>query len=152
MDIVKVDSFDVTGIAVRTDNASETDPTTAKIASLWEQFYSELAPKLDQKARVFGLYTHYESDHTGLFDVVACSDSLAPLDSHDLSRFQIHSGDYLVFRGTGEMPKVVFDLWSQVWEYFSVAECEHKRAFTTDFELYKSHNEIEIYIAIERSK
>ena len=145
MEIVRLENIDVRGIGIRTDNVSEMNATTAKIGSLWAAFYSELAPALGADAKVFGLYTNYESDHTGAFDVVACSDRL---NAENLDSFHIHSGSYLQFKGAGEMPQAVIDLWGKVWNYFASENCKYKRAFTTDFELYKSENQIEIYIAV----
>lgn len=146
MNMTKIDKLDVTGISVRTKNSDEMDSSTAKIGSLWETFYSEFTPKLTQNSRVLGLYTHYESDHTGSFDVVACSDSLS---AENLEEHQINAGNYLKFKGTGEMPQAVIDLWGEVWNYFNAKDCQHNRTFTTDFELYKGEEEIEIYISVQ---
>ena len=145
MEITKVENINVKGIAVRTDNSSEMNPATAKIGLMWEQFYGELASLLKEDSKVFGLYTNYESDHNGAFDVVACSDNL---NATGVSSYQIQAGNYLVFKGVGQMPQVVIDLWGKVWEYFESPTSEYKRAFATDFELYKSGNEIEIYISV----
>ncbi len=145
MEINELEKINVTGISVRTTNANEMTPANAKIGALWEKFYTELAPKLSPNSQVFGLYTNYESDHTGAFDVVACSDVI---NTQELESFQVNSGKYLVFSGVGEMPQAVISLWGEVWNYFSSADCQYERAFTTDFELYKSETEIEIYIAI----
>ncbi|HFG1933513.1 TPA: AraC family transcriptional regulator, partial [Vibrio cholerae] len=49
---------------------------------------------------------------------------------------------------TGEMPQVVIDLWNEVWNYFASEHCPHERAYTTDFEYYKSANSVEISIAV----
>ena len=46
----------------------------AKIAGLWQQFYTDIAPNLTPSSQVYGVYTHYESDVTGEFDVFACTD------------------------------------------------------------------------------
>jgi predicted transcriptional regulator YdeE len=146
MEITRVESIDVKGIAVRTDNASEMDATTAKIGAMWEQFYSEIAPSLKSGANVYGLYTNYESDHNGAFDVVACSNDV---EAPNVSCYQVQAGSYAVFKGTGQMPQVVIELWGQVWEYFESANCQHKRAFNTDFELYKSENDVELYISVK---
>ena len=143
---MNIDKIDVMGKSVRTKNTDEMNPSTAKIGALWERFFADLAPKMSKSSRVFGLYTNYESDHTGAFDVVACSDVI---DAQGLEEFQINSGRYLIFNGTGEMPQTVIDLWGEVWSYFSSENCEHKRAFTTDFEFYKSEKEIEIYISVD---
>ena len=116
MNISEIEKIDVIGKSVRTKNTDEMNPSTAKIGVLWESFFADLAPKLSQNSRVFGLYTNYESDHTGAFDVVACSDII---DAQGLEEFQIKSGRYLIFNGTGEMPQTVIDVWGEVWNYFS---------------------------------
>ncbi|MCW8090911.1 GyrI-like domain-containing protein [Alteromonas sp. ASW11-130] len=146
MNITTIEKFSVAGISVRTKNSNEMSPSTAKIGSLWEKFYGELAPKLNQNARVFGLYTNYESDHTGLFDVVACSDSLL---TENVEKHDVKAGNYVKFKAAGEMPQVVIDLWGAVWKYFDANDCDYKRTFTTDFEFYKSENEVEIFISVE---
>ena len=148
MNISEIDEIKVVGLSVRTNNSSEMDPSTAKIGSLWEKFYAEIAPGLNQKSRVFGLYTNYDADHTGKFDVVACSDYLNIENTQELKKYTIIPGKYVIFKAKGEMPTVVVELWEQVWTYFSSESCQYRRAFTTDFELYRSENEIEIYISV----
>lgn len=160
MNIQNITGFDVTGISVRTCNQDEMNPDTAKIGTLWQTFFTQIAPKLTDDAKVYGVYTHYESDHTGMFDVIAGAeieiDTLTPNELKDnkatvenVSSINIQSGKYLVFSATGEMPNVVITLWQEVWQYFADANCPHERAYTTDFEYYKSDNEIDIYIAIK---
>lgn len=146
MNINETQEITVTGIAVRTKNADEMSPATAKIGSLWETFYSQFGPQLSQSSQVYGLYTNYESDHTGEFDVAACASSL---DIDDLGEFKIPAGKYLVFHEAGAMPQAVIDLWGKVWDYFASQDCEHVRTFTTDFERYINQDEIEICIAVE---
>lgn len=149
MNISEIKGFEVTGFVIRTTNADEENPSTAKIGNLWSTFYANAAPKLDERSKVYGLYTHYESDFTGAFDVVACADTLSPEKLPDSVKFSIASGKYITFSATGEMPKVVIDLWREVWNYFSAENCPHERAYTTDFEFYKSADEIEISIAVK---
>ncbi|MCR9816756.1 GyrI-like domain-containing protein [Vibrio parahaemolyticus] len=122
MKISEINGFEVTGFVIRTTNAGEVNPSTAKIGELWAKFYSNAAPKLNEKSKVFGIYTNYESDFT--------------------------SGKYVTFAASGEMPQAVIDLWGKVWSYFSSENCLYKRAYTTDFEYYKSAHEVEIFIAV----
>ncbi len=141
-------SFQVTGFSLRTKNADEMNPSTAKIGQLWEKFYTEAYPKLTSDSKVYGVYTHYESDATGAFDVIACADTLQPSMFNDAIPLSIASGNYLKFSATGTLPQAVIELWEQVWHYFSASNCPHTRAYTTDFEYYKSDNEVEIFIAL----
>lgn len=149
MKLIEVDTFKVTGLVARTTNENEMNPATAKIGALWEQFYKTASPKLSDISKVYGLYTNYESDSTGDFDVVACADTLTPEYLEGAIEFQISSGNYLKFSNKGEMPQVAISLWGEIWDYFNSPDCQHERAYTTDFEFYKSSDEIEILIAIK---
>lgn len=152
----EITGFNVVGVAVRTSNHDEMNPETAKISHLWQTFYSHVAPKLNENAKVYGVYTHYESDHQGFFDVIAGADTLAPdmLDTTEVINISIQSGKYLTFSATGKMPETVINLWQDVWQYFEKPDCSHVRAYTTDVEYYKTNheeadNDIEILIAIK---
>lgn len=149
MNTIEVSGFKVTGLSVRTTNNKEMDPSTAKIGKLWEEFYKNCSSLLNNNSKVYGLYTNYESDATGEFDVIACSDTLSKEQLENSEEFHILSGKYLKFSGSGEMPQVVISLWGQVWEHFNSSNCPHTRAYTTDFEHYKSENEVEILIAVK---
>lgn len=149
MHISEIDSFSVTGFVIRTTNADEVTPSTAKIGRLWARFYENAAPKLNEKSKVYGLYTNYESDFTGAFDVIVCSDTLSPEELANSVKVTIDSGKYMTFYAAGAMPQVVINLWGDVWSYFGSKNCLHERAYTTDFEYYKSDNEVEIFISIK---
>ena len=58
------------------------------------------------------------------------------------------SGKYVTFSASGEMPQTLIDLWGEVWSYFSAENCLYERAYTTDFEYYKSAHEVEVSIAV----
>ena len=68
-----VAAFRVAGIAVRTTNAVEADPASARIGPLWDRFFSESwehrLPPPGADGRVFGVYSGYASDQHGAFDV-----------------------------------------------------------------------------------
>lgn len=149
MNISDMNGFDVSGFIIRTNNADEITTSTAKIRDLWVRFYENAAPNLNEESKVFGLYTNYESDFTGAFDVIACSDTLSPEILPDSVQVTVASGKYVTFSATGEMPQVVIELWGDVWRYFGSESCPYKRAYTTDFEYYKSASEVEISIAIK---
>lgn len=149
MVVEQIEGFDLVGLSTRTKNANEADSSTAKIAPLWDKFGAEAAPKLRGTPKVYGVYTNYESDHTGLFDVYACSDMLSTEMSEDFTSVRIEPGKYLIFTAQGEMPQVAIDLWGEVWGYFSAPDCPQQRAYTTDFEHYVGSNEVQIAISIK---
>ena len=147
MFVTDINQKTIKGIKVRTKNADEMSPDTSKISGLWQRFYTDVAQHLEKEAAVLGVYCNYESDFTGEFDVLAGSDVLENDVAND--SVTIQAGRYLVFEGNGSMPQAVIDTWSRIWEYFSSNEPEYTRAYTTDFELYKSDCEIQIFIAIK---
>ncbi|WP_133131125.1 GyrI-like domain-containing protein [Legionella yabuuchiae] len=142
--IVKyVDSFTVTGLSVRTQNSIEFDETMAKLPKLWQKFNSS-NPTIDKT--VFGVYSDYETDVNGFYTVTAGIASANEVK--ELSSVKITSGNYLIFRGEGEMPKAIIDTWKTVWNYFT-ADSPYKRSFMTDFEAYSNGDEVAIYIGIK---
>ena len=59
---------------VRTKNKDEMNPQTAKIGKMWGEYFSTIAPTLPQDTHAYGVYTNYESDAFGAFDVIAGSE------------------------------------------------------------------------------
>ena len=107
----------VAGITIRTTNAAEFNPATGKIAGLWGRFFSEglfdtLPGKLAESP-VYGVYSNYESDYLGAFDVTAGVATTQPE-----GQLALQAGTYLVFKGTGPMPQTVLQTWGTVWQYF----------------------------------
>ncbi|WP_428738779.1 GyrI-like domain-containing protein [Sulfurimonas sp.] len=143
---VKVESFNVAGLKVRTSNSAEMNPETGKIAKLWGDFCSvDIAQGNMESGEVYGVYFSYESDMNGEFDVLA---GLKHDKDAMYENITIESGEYLVFRAKGKMPKVVIDTWMEVWNYFSKEGAE-QRAYKTDFEKYVAMDEVEVYIGIK---
>ncbi len=48
MNISEVSGFEATGFVIRTTNADEVDPSTAKIGELWAKFDTNAAPNLTE--------------------------------------------------------------------------------------------------------
>ncbi|CAM4478392.1 MAG: hypothetical protein LEGION0403_FIIPPAGN_02448 [Legionella sp.] len=137
-----VDSFTVRGLTVRTKNSDEFNPETAKLPNLWQQFYSS---NPTPNTTIFGVYSGYESDTEGYYDVTA--GTLNNNQGAELSVVTINSGNYLVFQGKGAMPQTVIEAWKRVWDYFTV-DSPHQRCFMTDFEEYKNGDEVAIFIGV----
>jgi len=143
---VEVQAKTVTGLQVRTKNADEMNLETQKIAPLWGRFYNEVLPTLGEGATVYGVYHSYASDAQGEFDVLVGADSLEVTD--EMKSVELEAGKYLMFPVKGELPQAIIDTWMQVWAYFDDPSIDEKRAYETDFELYKSEDEAEIYIGV----
>ncbi len=146
MKVESVESFKVSGFSIRTRNELEMNPETGKIASLWDKFFKDLVPRFNDSSTVFGVYTNYESDASGEFDVIAGSNTLSSYE--ETQEAEILSGKYLVFEKEGEMPNAVIELWSEVWNFFENEGCGYTRNFKTDFEKYIGSSKVEVYIGI----
>ncbi|WP_025129977.1 GyrI-like domain-containing protein [Pseudomonas sp. PH1b] len=144
--------FSVAGLQVRTRNVEEQQADSARIGPLWQRFYVEdlfdkVAPR-EPDSFVYGVYSNYESDASGHFDVtagVALSGPCADYPSVD-----ILGGEYLMFSAKGAMPDCVIQTWGLIWAYFQ-DNPQVRRAFATDFEVYTSADSVAIYIGIQAS-
>ncbi len=143
---VEVQAKEITGLQVRTKNADEMNPETQQIAPLWGRFYSEVLPILVEGATVYGVYHNYASDAQGEFDVLVGADSLEVTE--EMKSVELQAGKYLMFPVKGELPQAIIDTWMQIWAYFEDPSIDERRAYETDFELYKSADEVEIYIGV----
>jgi len=65
----------VAGLALRTDNATEARPEAGKIPGLWQRFRSEewfeRLGNLGASGPPIGVYSAYESDASGSFQIIA---------------------------------------------------------------------------------
>jgi predicted transcriptional regulator YdeE len=73
--LVVYEGATVLGITIVTSNAAEANPADGKIAGLWTRFYQEdvLSTIPGKKTPVvpLGVYTNYESDHSGQYQLMA---------------------------------------------------------------------------------
>lgn len=148
----KIRAFRVAGIAVRTRNSDEMNPETSRIGGLWDRFFSESwehkLPRPGADGRIFGVYSAYESNEHGAFDVTAGVDAPEGADiAGGAKTVEIEAGDYLVFHGQGTMPQMVIDAWGEVWRYFG-DNPQIRRRFTTDFEAYAGPDRVAIHIGV----
>lgn len=138
-----IDSFTVKGLSTRTQNSDEFNEKTAQLPALWQQF---LSTDLARNAAIFGVYSNYESDENGLYNMTIGIASDKPQDVfHTVS---IQTGDYLVFQGTGPMPATVIAVWQRVWDYFK-KDNPYQRNFISDFEAYTGEDAVAIHIGVK---
>ncbi|MFZ6744799.1 GyrI-like domain-containing protein [Undibacterium sp. JH2W] len=147
---VNISNFQISGLQVRTRNADEANDTKGKIGPLWGQFFTknlpETLPAKTGDGKIYGVYSNYESDASGLFDVTAGVAVTA--DSAEFANITIAAGRYMVFNCEGEMPAAIIKGWGEVWSYFANAG-EHERRYLTDFEEYQGPQQAAIYIGIK---
>jgi predicted transcriptional regulator YdeE len=149
MELRFVSEKTINGLSVRTDNATEMDPNQGKIGRLWQTFDETVPVDYKNGERVYGVYSDYESDHTGKFTVLAGFDGSTFPSNSNLKPITIPEANYLVFKHKGEMPQIAIDAWTEVWNYFSQDKMPHQRLYSTDFEYYPNGNEIEVHIAVK---
>ena len=140
MNQTTIESFSISGLKIRTNNALEAS-SAGKIPALWGQFYSS---QTMPAVLVYGVYSDYESDASGEFTVTAGT-KCAELAKSDIS---IKAGSYLVFPASGPMPAAIIDAWKAVWEHFSHPQ-SYERSYETDFEEYSGQDSARIFIGIK---
>lgn len=138
-----VEGFTVIGLSTKTQNSDEFNEKTAKLPSLWQQFYSS---DLAANANIVEVYSDYESDTNGLYTVTV--GSICDSDRAEFDSAKIQTGNYLVFQGLGPMPFTVIETWKQIWAYFG-AESKYQRSFISDFETYSGSDKVAIHIGIK---
>ena len=149
MELRVVSEKTIFGLCTRTDNATEMDSNKGTIGPMWQAFDEAVPVDYKKGERVYGVYSNYESDHTGKFTVLAGFDGTSFPSNINLEKITIPAAKYLVFTYKGEMPQIAIDAWTDVWNYFSSGTQEHQRLYSTDFEYYPNGNEIEVHIAIK---
>jgi predicted transcriptional regulator YdeE len=142
----------VAGLATRTTNADEAQPSKARIPGLWGQFTTQnWAERLGQGGGfgpTLAVYSAYESDVTGSYQLllgreVAGSSPGAP----SLEVVDIPAGKYLVFYCSGPLPNALIEGWRAVWAFFERSDAP-RRAYTADFETYLEPERVEIWVAV----
>lgn len=150
MNLIHCKSKLLLGITTRTRNKDEQSRRTAKIAGLWQIFHKEVYNKVLQGTPVYGVYTSYESDYTGYFDVSAAVEQRDhSCHEANIQTITLQEGQYLKFLPKTEGENQILKLWEEVWKFFSDEQQELTRAYTTDYEVYYPNQEVELYIAIK---
>jgi predicted transcriptional regulator YdeE len=122
----------------------------SRIGPLWQSFMNggaDSIPEALDAASTYSVYTGYETDHTGAYDVIlgrrVHDPSEAPAGMRGIS---IPAGRYLLFRAAGRSVPDIQAAWRGVYDYFA-GDSAPRRAFTYDFEKHSSDG-VEVYIAV----
>ncbi len=121
MKTAEIEEKVIYGISVRTTNANEMNPETAKIGKTWQKFDSEVAVDYQNGERVYGVYFNYESDANGAFDVLAGCEK----GNNSLDNAIIQKGKYLIFEAKAKTKddnariQAVIETWEKIWQYFN---------------------------------
>lgn len=152
------DEMKMVGIVTRTSNACEMGPNGA-IPKLWQQYVEqqigEKIPNQAEQPVLLGLYTNYESDVSGEYDMVIGM-TVHTLDTipDGMVGKVIPAAKYAVFTSPkGPFMEVVPVTWQAIWQWMQTTN--EVRTYTGDFEYYdeRSSNpndaQVDIYIAIK---
>ncbi len=150
--LANVNEKTIAGISVRTNNKVESNPKKAVLPALWNRFFDEdildQIPDKIPNSPIYGVYSEYESNVKGTYTVTAGVEAFGPeIKKNGFNLTKIEAGEYLLFKGRGPLPEVVANTWQEVWSYFT-KNTEFKRLYKTDFELYITQEQVEIYIGI----
>ncbi|WP_103070446.1 GyrI-like domain-containing protein [Aquimarina sediminis] len=150
MEKLKMNSFEVVGISVRTSN--QDGKAKKDIGELWGKFMSEnmyeKIPNVTDQT-IYAVYTDYEGDHTKPYTTIL------GYRVHNLEEIpegmvgkKIESASYHKFIAKGDLTdNAVIDQWKKIWDM------DMKRTYTSDFETYgekaidPTNGETEIYIS-----
>lgn len=152
MDTIKIDSFHVIGISVRTTN--ENGQSAKDIPILWQKFMSEgILDQIPNKINnsLYCIYTDYEKDHTKPYTtILGCKvENLNVVPNQMVSKtIEDTSCQKFVVKGN-LMQGAVYNEWVKIWN------SELERTFTADFELYDERSlnpenaEVDIFVAVK---
>ncbi|MGB6328572.1 MAG: GyrI-like domain-containing protein [Halarcobacter sp.] len=147
MIIREIENLMLFGLSTVTNNKNESNPETAKIVKLWEDYeekniYGATFNK-SKKFDMYGVYSDYESDVNGDYKVTIAVEVTKPKNAMIIKKQR-----YLVFKKEGELPEIVAETWKEIWDYFE-NEPKYERDYAIDFEKYSKENFVEIYISIK---
>ena len=149
----QIDRIVISGINTRTCNKTEDNPETAQISDLWRRFYSDELPRVipnqTSNFSIYGVYSDFDKEAGGDFTVTVGVEIQNDLeDNMAFPVVVVEPGRYLMFAVKGPMPESALKTWKEIWEFFSTSK-EYTRAFTADFDVYKSQGEVDIYVSIK---
>ena len=148
------------GICVRTRNAAEIDPSTAKICATAQKYFSDaVATRITNRKSpglTYCVYTDYESDVSGEYTYFIGEEvtSIAKI-SEELTSIIIPTQNYTKFTtDPGAMPAVCINAWQNIWQ-MPALELGGERAYNADFEIYDEraadplNTALDLYIGIK---
>ncbi|MEU7001752.1 effector binding domain-containing protein [Nonomuraea sp. NPDC046570] len=140
----------VVGLAVRTTNADEMEPSRAKLPGLWQRAgapgaFAHVPGRADEN--LYAVLTDYESDHHGAYtQIVGVAVRTVPRLPEGMVAVRVPAGRALKVEARGPMPGAVVDAWKQVWQHTETGGTP-ARSFGTDLELHHPGG-ADLYIAV----
>jgi predicted transcriptional regulator YdeE len=148
------------GITTQTNNASETNPSTAKIGiTAQKYFHDKLSEKIAHRKEpgtTYCVYTDYENGPTGNYTYFIGEETTSFNDLPEgFTELTIPAQNYAKFTSDpGTIPNVIINLWQKIWA-MKPEELGGERSYLADFEIYdkRAHDHqnvvLDIYIGIK---
>lgn len=131
----------IIGIGTRTNNASELNPSIARIGALFHQYSNEkIADKIPNRLHpgiTYCVYTDYHSDEHGDYTYVV-GEAVSSFEEvpEGFKGVIIPAQNYICCTSEqGRMPDVCISLWQDIWAMTPQA-LGGTRSYKTDFEFY----------------
>jgi len=151
MENIKIESFSVIGITVRTSNLN--GESARDIGVLWHKFMSEdILNKIPNKVTndIYAVYTEYEEDYLKPYTtILGCKVENTETVPEGMVRMSFKRGNYKEFIAKGDLTKnAVYDAWNSIWQQ------NLNRNYIADFEVYgekainPKNGEVPIYVGI----
>lgn len=121
----------IKGKRIRTNNA-----TLQGVMELWQEIMS-----LQPQGELYAVYSNYESNYLGDYDLLIGTASNELPDSIELAQCE-----YLKIPVVSNNIEQVAAAWNKIW---SNPEIEGKRAYATDYELYDTDGNVTIFLSMK---
>lgn len=153
MQTVKIESFNLIGISIRTTN--ENGQASGEIAELWQKFMSEkIISKIPNKISndIYSLYTDYESDHTKPYTtILGCKVEILDNIPNGMVGKSFKGGNYIKTSTKGDlMQGLIVNQWAKIFKM------KLDRTYEADFEIFgeKAQNpsdaEVDFFVGIKQ--
>jgi predicted transcriptional regulator YdeE len=140
-ELMQLPAMQLMGIRVRTSNADEFNPETAKIPTTIQKYITEAVydkiPNRKTPGKTYCVYTEYENDHTGQYTYFIGEEVELSADiPAGLNTITVPAQVYAKFTTeSGAMPNVCISGWMQIWK-MTTEDLGGERNYIADFEIY----------------
>ena len=140
-------NIQIVGIELRTSNVE----AMHTIPLFWQKFYQEgVLQKIPNKASddIYAVYTNFENEgknNEGVYSLIIGTEveKIDALPENFVSTV-ILSSKRAMFEVEKGHPEKVGEKWMEIWQTADI-----KKTYLSDYEIYRTSGEIEIYIGIE---
>jgi predicted transcriptional regulator YdeE len=145
--ITQENNINIVGIELRTSNIE----AMHTIPPFWQRFYQEnILQKIENRIsdNVFAVYTNFENEgvnNEGIYSLILGAEVInTEIIPEGFISTTIKPSKRVVFEVETGHPEKVAEKWIEIWKMSDLG-----KSFISDYELYHSSGEIEIYIGVK---